>query len=378
MKSKQIFCSGLGVFFAILAVLTASAFAAGNDNVGNLYFSINIPDSWTYLESSNTPQSRTTGYGPVNAIQLTPSEFGDVLLGLTENTEHRAVGGVMADFFQDTDYRLKNAPLESYVKYLIDKFGIINITSQQYTTVGKEKSVRISANESAQFGYGPIVLYVVMHDKVPYHMEYIGSTESPNYQKYLPKFEKMVKSFRFADSVSSEGTGNLTNTKTNFSDANANLNRPYLGIIGLSLTSDLSKQIGLNQTKGFLLTSITKDSPADKYGLRGGSNTTSYKGRDIAIGGDIILKMDDREISKIDDIMKYLQSQKHAGDKVLFTILRDNGIKELDVILGQSPSPPLNDYSNTPSSQYGTSHEELYDECVRTAGKSLCDFLFKR
>ena len=39
---------------------------------------------------------------------------------------------------------------------------------------------------------------------------------------------------------------------------------PYIGIIGLSLTPDLAKQIGLIQTKGFLVTSLTKGSPADE------------------------------------------------------------------------------------------------------------------
>jgi len=44
---------------------------------------------------------------------------------------------------------------------------------------------------------------------------------------------------------------------------NNSLNRPYAGIIGLSLTADMSKKLRLNQTKGFLVTSITKGSPAE-------------------------------------------------------------------------------------------------------------------
>ena len=58
------------------------------------------------------------------------------------------------------------------MKYQIDNFGIQNITSQQYTTVGNEKSVRIYANESAFFGDTKIVLYFVMHDKQPYTIGY--------------------------------------------------------------------------------------------------------------------------------------------------------------------------------------------------------------
>lgn len=165
---------------------------------------------------------------------------------------------------------------------------------------------------------------------------------------------------------------------------NGSYHHPYIGIIGLSLTSDLSKQIGLNQTKGFLITSITKGSPADKSGLRAGSTTTTYNGRDVEVGGDIILKIDNREVSKIDDILAYLESQKHVGDKVHFTILRDNTIKELDLTLGDRPSPAKldssNDFSNRlpPQNDNNKNQEELYNQCVNVAGKSLCDFLFKR
>jgi len=165
---------------------------------------------------------------------------------------------------------------------------------------------------------------------------------------------------------------------------NGSYHHPYIGIIGLSLTPELSKQIGLNQTKGFLITSITKGGPADKAGLRAGSTTTTFMGRDVEVGGDIILKIDNREVLKIDDILAYLESLKHVGDKVHFTILRDNVIKGLDLILGDRPSPAKldssKDFSNRlpPQNDNNKSQEELYNECVNVAGKSLCDFLFKR
>ena len=161
---------------------------------------------------------------------------------------------------------------------------------------------------------------------------------------------------------------------------------PYIGIIGLSLTPDLAKQIGLAQTKGFLITSITKGSPAEKADLRAGTTTKTLNGRDFDVGGDIILKIDNRDVTKIDDILAYLESQKHVGDKIHLTILRDNTIRELDLVLGERPSPDkidssLNDFPNRlPPSQNGNgnSPEELYDECVRVAGKSFCDFLFRK
>jgi S1-C subfamily serine protease len=147
----------------------------------------------------------------------------------------------------------------------------------------------------------------------------------------------------------------------------------------LSLTPDLSRQIGLNQTKGLLLTNITEGSPAEKYGLKRGPILTTINGTDVYVGGDIILKIDNREVSKMEDIIAYL-SQKHVGDKVNLTIFRDNGIRELDLILGQMPSQSINDFSDTFLPQDGDKNnpEDLYDECVSVAGKSFCDFLFKK
>jgi hypothetical protein len=119
--------------------------------------------------------------------------------------------------------------------------------------------------------------------------------------------------------------------------------------------------------------------------LRAGSTTTTINGRDVEVGGDIILKIDNREVSKIDDILAYLETEKQVGDKVHLTILRDNAIRELDLTLGERPEQvkidsSLNDFSNRVPPQNGDNNnpEELYDECVSVAGKSLCDFLFKR
>jgi hypothetical protein len=66
------------------------------------------------------------------------------------------------------------------------------------------------------------------------------------------------------------------------------------------------------------------------------------------------------------------------NEKILykaFASTKDN--PELDHYIvsvrgNESPS------ENLSTSQTGSNPEELYDECVRVAGKSFCDFLFKR
>jgi hypothetical protein len=154
---------------------------------------------------------------------------------------------------------------------------------------------------------------------------------------------------------------------------------PYIGIVGVALTPDLSKQIGLNQTKGFLITSITEGSPAENSDLKAGTIVKNYNDREINIGGDIIIKIDNTKVSYMHDITAYIQSQKEVGDKVTFTILRDNKIQQIDLILGEIPSNILDDISNTTLHNQDSNYpEELYDECVRVAGESFCEFLFRK
>lgn len=49
--------------------------------------------------------------------------------------------------------------------------------------------------------------------------------------------------------------------------------------------------LGLSEAKGFLVTGIASENPADKAGIRGGHIIDIINGREIALGGDIILQL---------------------------------------------------------------------------------------
>jgi hypothetical protein len=126
------------------------------------------------------------------------------------------------------------------VKYVINKLGILKITSQHYTTIGNDKAVRIETNESASFGNKTeIAFYFMMHGKKPYAIGYVADPK--NYVKYLPEFEQIVKSLRFVDSPLNEienlsDNKNITNTRSNFSSANLTY---YKGISNITDPQDL-------------------------------------------------------------------------------------------------------------------------------------------
>jgi S1-C subfamily serine protease len=103
---------------------------------------------------------------------------------------------------------------------------------------------------------------------------------------------------------------------------------PWLGISGTDVTPDIAEALGFNQSRGFLVTDITSGSPADKAGIRGGYKIDNINGREIALGGDIIVAIDNNTVRKIDDILSYLEREKKVGDRVQLTVLRNGSILE--------------------------------------------------
>jgi len=202
----------VSIMIFLLSLSVAGVFAGGTDTAGSQYFSIKIPDSWTYKQIHFKPQSEPTGYALGNYVRLTPDKFSDLLLSDRIDTIMEKIddGAATAVFYKDTNYPIKNAPLESYVKHEIDKLNNRNLTSQKYITVGKEKAVRIKTNDSDYYGENPVEIYLVMHDKQPYYIAYVANPKS--YEKYLPEFEQILKTFTFVGNASSESDGNLTNT----------------------------------------------------------------------------------------------------------------------------------------------------------------------
>jgi S1-C subfamily serine protease len=113
---------------------------------------------------------------------------------------------------------------------------------------------------------------------------------------------------------------------------------PWLGISGTDITPEIAAALGLDEAKGFLVTDITAGSPADKAGIRGGYKIDDINGMEIALGGDIIVEIDNNTVRKIDDILSYLEREKNVGDEVQLSVLRDGSIQEtLPTILAVRP-----------------------------------------
>jgi S1-C subfamily serine protease len=118
---------------------------------------------------------------------------------------------------------------------------------------------------------------------------------------------------------------------------------PYLGLGGVTLTSDLAQTINGSSgnsnslpanLKGIYVNTVTKNGPADKAGIHG-SNTDQYS---IKHGGDIIVAIDGHNVTKTNDLISYIDMHKSVGSSVILTAYRDGHTLNLKTTLVPQPS----------------------------------------
>ena len=112
---------------------------------------------------------------------------------------------------------------------------------------------------------------------------------------------------------------------------------PWVGISSADISTDLAELLKLDNAKGVLIMTVIEDSPADKAGLQGSSETAIFNEIEYAIGGDIIVSVDGTEVRQIADLLIYLQREKNVGDIMNLEILRDGEIIDAIVTLEKRP-----------------------------------------
>ncbi len=114
----------------------------------------------------------------------------------------------------------------------------------------------------------------------------------------------------------------------------------YLGITNIGITPEL-KPLNLPVSKGVLIVSVQPGSPAAKAGLKGGTVPAELDGEKIMIGGDIIEKIDGRQMLTAAGVSAYVASKK-AGDTIEIEYLRGGkDRKTVQVELGRRPQQNL-------------------------------------
>jgi S1-C subfamily serine protease len=127
---------------------------------------------------------------------------------------------------------------------------------------------------------------------------------------------------------------------------NGTYQHPWLGISGSKLSPDLTDLFGLPRNyKGVLIDNVVKDGPAAKAGLRGLVIQVDMYGHQRIIEKDILIGVDKIPVSRIDDVISYLDLNKKVGDDLKLTVNRNGQILNLTATL--TPRPAVSLVNNT-------------------------------
>jgi S1-C subfamily serine protease len=112
---------------------------------------------------------------------------------------------------------------------------------------------------------------------------------------------------------------------------------PFIGVSTLrdDLDLELQEALGLEQTRGVYVTSVTSGGPADAAGIIAAPGGQGPIGS--GPGGDLIVAIDGQPVHDFQDLISYLVFETQVGQTVEVTVLRSGQEVTLPVTLGERP-----------------------------------------
>jgi len=111
---------------------------------------------------------------------------------------------------------------------------------------------------------------------------------------------------------------------------------PYIGATIQSLIPEMAKFLKLKIERGAMISEVVKGGPADKAGLKGGSQRVQVGNMIVLVGGDIVVKADQKEVKTNDELIHYIREKK-PGDTILLKVFRKDSFVDVKVTLGERP-----------------------------------------
>jgi putative serine protease PepD len=111
---------------------------------------------------------------------------------------------------------------------------------------------------------------------------------------------------------------------------------PWIGATIQTLIPEVAKYLKLKIDRGAMIAEVVKGGPADKAGLKGGSQKIQVGNMIVLTGGDIVVKADVQEIKTNEELIRYIREKK-PGNSVTFKVYRKDKYEDIKVTLGERP-----------------------------------------
>ncbi len=114
---------------------------------------------------------------------------------------------------------------------------------------------------------------------------------------------------------------------------------PWLGLrYAYALTPGLAEILKLPVSQGLLLVQVYDASPLADADVRGAQSEAILGNQRVYIGGDILLRVDDQPIGRLEQLEILLENDYRVGDVVNVTLLRDGSEYTISVPLVEEPN----------------------------------------
>jgi serine protease Do len=107
--------------------------------------------------------------------------------------------------------------------------------------------------------------------------------------------------------------------------------RRWYGVDLLLVTGGMAEALRVPQAGGFLIRQVVKESPAGQLGLRGGDRLGIVDGKQVVVGGDVLLSVQGIAVATESDMVKALNTLEKLkpGEELRVTVLRDERVVQL-------------------------------------------------
>jgi S1-C subfamily serine protease len=120
-------------------------------------------------------------------------------------------------------------------------------------------------------------------------------------------------------------------------ESGGEVHQAYLGISGGDITPAIAQALNLPVQQGVLVEQALSGGPADDAGIKGATGQATIGGQTVPIGGDIITKIDGKQITGMDELISAVNSH-NPGDEITLTVHSGGQQRDVTVKLGDRPS----------------------------------------